>query len=138
MPALDPDTTPVGRQPAAYLVTPSKSQPWIGGVIGAAIVAGVVVGGERYTAQQQAEGRRRGVDLIDGPSLLVKRQATAEEMWWPAATLPPVFAFECPVIGKRGDRITIIAPNGDGKLVQADGWAHRPYRKPRDVWGAAA
>lgn len=125
MPALDPNTPPIGRQPALAKWTPSAPFLWYGSI----------VEGERFTQEQHAQLIRRGLSAADVPTMTVKRQAKREEHYWPFTELPPVFAFECPIIGKRGDKVKVIAPNGDAKLVAADGWAHRPYRIPRDMWG---
>lgn len=125
---LDPDTPPIGRQPEVRRIVPSKPNPWYGSF----------QDGRRFSAEQERELLKRGRDVLTAPALLVKRQATHDEHYWPVGTLPPVFAFEAPIIGKRGDKVKVIAPSGDAKLVAADGWSHRPYRVPRDAWGNPA
>lgn len=119
---LDPNTPPIGCQPDSFLITPSKSQPWYG----------TRRQGDRFTQQQHHAMIARGLDIPTASSLLVKRQATSMERWTPLGQLPAVYAFDCPVIGKRKDQVKVIAPSGEVKHVAADGWAHRPYRRPRD------
>lgn len=123
--ALDPNTPPIGRMPDKVQIAPSRSYPWYGSWRA----------GRRFTAEQSRDLDKRGIADEAVETILVKRQATHQEMWWPINELPPVFAFDCPVIGHRGDRLKVIAPSGAAKLVQADGWAHRPYRRLRDEWG---
>ena len=128
---LDPDTPPVGRQPSSYKLAPSKpTNPWYG-----AIAEGVrerlgVTGGRRFTVEQERALIKLAIDPLMVTGLMVKRQATPEEVWWPNSQLPPVYAFECPVIGKTVDRVRVIAPNGSKKLVLESGWIHHPYRDP--------
>lgn len=128
----NPDTPPIGRQPVHIQIAPSKPYPWLGSIRGAVRNEAdtAYVGGDRFTLEQQRELMKRGGDVPTAPALLVKRQASATELYFPAGQLPPVYAFECPIVGKRGEKIQVIAPNGDLKLVAADGWAHRPYRNP--------
>lgn len=118
---LDPNTPPVGRQPATPVIIPSKRQPWYGAIIE----------GHRFTRQQENELIKLGADIATAEAMTVKRQATDREYCWPTSQLPPVFAFECPVLAKRADgRFKVIAPSGERKIVFADGWAHRPKRRP--------
>ncbi|MBB4154136.1 hypothetical protein GGQ80_002046 [Sphingomonas jinjuensis] len=136
MSRLDPNTPPIGRQPLGIKVTPSKAgSPWIGTIADAVRGDVAVEGGQRFTLEQQRELMTRGGDVPTAPTLVVKRQAEWNELWWPLGSLPPVFAFECPIVGRRGDRVKVIAPSGVVKLVAEDGWAHRPYRRARDQWG---
>ena len=118
---LDPNTPPIGRQPDRVHITPSRSQPWYG----------AIVTGRRFTRQQEAELIKLGADIATAEAITVKRQATGRELWWPTGQLPPVYAFECPVILRRADgRVKVITPSGERKLVRADGWAHPPRRNP--------
>ena len=119
---LDPDTPPIGRQPDRIVIIPSKRQPWYGAIID----------GRRFTRQQQNALIERGADIATAHAMTVKRQATHREMWWPTGQLPPVFAFECPIVGRRANgRVSVIAPDGQPVGVFSDGWAHRPYRRPK-------
>ena len=130
-----PTGDPIGRQPHPVIITPSKPQPWYGSIVSGEIRAGAVVGGETLTREQCASMASLKLGP-EPPTLTVKRQATDREMWWPLGSLPPILAFECPIIGDRKDgRVKVLAPSGVGKRVDADGWAHRPYRTPRAVFG---
>ncbi|MBB5697024.1 hypothetical protein [Sphingomonas yantingensis] len=103
----------VGRQPATPRVIPSHPNPWYGGI----------VDGDPFTTQQRAELSRLSIDPAAVERMTVRRNASDAEMWWPAGSLPPVYQFECPVLGRRADgRVRIISPSGMGKLVFADGW----------------
>ena len=125
----DPDATVVlGRQPEVRHIAPSKTYPWYG----------FWEEGHRFSVEQERALIRSGADPVTAPSLIVKRQARHEEYSWPFNELPPRFEFECPVIGRRGEKVKVIAPNGDTKLVFENGWSHRPYRQPRDSWGVPA
>ena len=129
---MDPDTPPVGRQPARVQIAPSKSYPWYGSIRGGVADAIGIKGGDRFTVQQEAELIRQGRDVPTAEALLVKRQASARELYWPLGQLPPVFAFQCPVIGHRADgKVKVISPSGDVKHVLPDGWSHRPFRRPQ-------
>ncbi|MDQ2762169.1 MAG: hypothetical protein M3Y22_01320 [Pseudomonadota bacterium] len=128
----DPDTPPVGRQPSRVQIAPSKSYPWYGSIRGGTSEKFGVTGGERFTTQQQAALIQQGRDILTAESLLVKRQANDNELCWALGDLPPVYAFECPVLGRRKDgKVKVVSPSGDVKHVLPDGWAHRPYRRPR-------
>ena len=126
----DPDARPVlGRQPDVRKLTPSKPFAWYG----------TWEEGHRFSRFQEAALMKRGADPLTAPAMLVKRQAKREEHVWPFTELPPLFAMECPVIGKAADgRVRVIAPDGSLKLVFASGWSHRPFRQPRDGWGVPA
>jgi hypothetical protein len=54
-------------------------------------------------------------------------------MYWPLGSLPPVYAFACPVLQRRGSlgRLRVIAPSGEVKMVYPDGWITPPPRSPR-------
>ena len=128
---LNPDTPPVGRQPSSYKVTPSKAgNPWYGSIVDGTREHLGVTGGRRFTIEQERALIGMGMDPLMVPVLVVKRQAMPEELSWPFLQLPPVYAFECPVIGKTVDRIRVIAPSGAKKLVLDSGWIHHPYRDP--------
>ena len=120
----------MGRQPAEARITPSKPNPWYGTITGGTREAGAIKGGSRFTAEQDRELARRGIDdTVDVQALTVRRSATMAEAWWPDTQPPPVFEFECPVIGTRADgRLVVISPAGDAKLVQPDGWTSAPGR----------
>jgi len=132
---LDPNRVePIGRQPARRFCTPSKPNPWYGDIVGGTKVLHAEVGGERFTAQQAAALRERANDPLTIATITVKRQATlreANEACWRVGELRPVFAFECPVIGRgRGGKLMVIAPAGDIKWIEGDGWAEPPSWRP--------
>lgn len=127
------DTPPVGRQPKIVKWVPSKPRdPWHGTVVGGQENPLAIEGGERFTVEQQRWCTEHGVDPQVGPGLLVKRQATGDEIWRSMLDMPPVLACECPVTGlTRADgKVQIVSPAGSKKFVFPDGWAHRPYRRP--------
>ncbi|GAA3266050.1 hypothetical protein GCM10020258_46260 [Sphingomonas yabuuchiae] len=106
--------------------------PWYGNVVGYRNVDGIQVGGERWTTQQAAAILHRGLDPLTCEAMEVRRQAVNAEIWIPVDTLPAVFAFDCPIIKRMaGDKVKVIAPDGQPKIVFADGWGHRPFRRPR-------
>jgi len=128
----DPDTPPVGRQPTHPRLVPSKPYPWYGSIRGAEPGQLGVTGGDRFTEQQKAALIEQGRDVPTAEGMLVKRQANDNELDWGLYRLPPVYAFECPVIGRRKDgKVKVISPSGVIKYVGADGWAHRPFLRPR-------
>lgn len=109
-----PDHPPVGRQPETVQIVPSRPNPWYGGI----------VDGDELTRQQRwAIGQR---NLGDAPLVTVRRLASSREYWWPTGTgktQRPYFEFQCPIARRRRDgRIYVVAPGGEVKLVQADGW----------------
>lgn len=137
----DPNTPPIGRQPYAILIAPSRRYPWYGQIVGAHVVTGptgpiAYAGGERFTNQQVDAVRKLGLDPTTIATMMVKRQALKDELWIPLGQLPPVFAFDCPVIGNWRGKVRVIAPDGQKSLVFPDGWGHRPIRIPRDPYGA--
>lgn len=112
----------VGRQPKVIYIAPSKEpSPW----------CGVIVAGERFTAQQIAALRARGLDPVTARAITVRRNVPMADMWWPTFDLTPVYEFECPIVGTRADgRFNVIAPIGKTKIVEADGWI-TPLRENR-------
>ncbi len=136
----DPNKRPIGRQPFSRHMAPSKVYPFYGKIIGGEVVQSptgpiAITGGDRFTVEQLAalRGLKRDPETVE--TMIVRRQAKREELWQPLGELPEVFAFECPVIGRRGDKIRVITPSGDAKYVHADGWGHHPYRVARDGMG---
>jgi hypothetical protein len=112
----------LGRQPEVLHVTPSKPNAWYG----------TIVEGQRFTRQQLAVLERRSIDPAAVEAISVTRNATSREMYWPSGTVPPVFQFDCPVVHRRADgRVRVIAPNGEEKLVYADGWTTPPPKTRR-------
>ncbi len=131
----DPDLPPIGRQPKVRYITPSKPNPWYGTIDGYAESEFAQVGGARFTLEQQYGLACRGLVADTVETITAKRQATDREMWWPAGQLPPVFAFECPVVGRHHDgRLRVISPSGTEKLIREDGWTSWPKTKPRRIW----
>lgn len=118
--------TVVGRQPETPVIIPSKPNPWYGAIIDGSV----------FTREQLSELEKRDRDPATVERMTVRRNATDREMWWPNGSLPPVYEFECPVLGRRADgRVRVIAPNGFGKLVYSDGWitpryARRKWARP--------
>lgn len=103
----------VGRQPEILQIIPSKPNPWYG----------TIVDGEPLTLEQLRTLDRMSLDPTNTKRVTVRRNATDWEMWWPIGNLPPVYEFECPLLRRRADdRLHVIAPDGTGKLVFADGW----------------
>lgn len=127
----DPNLPPVGRQPAVRQVAPSLRTPWYGNITGYETVNGIQRGGDRWTTQQVAAIMRRGLDPLTCEAKEIRRQAVGEEVWTPVGQLPAVFAFDCPVIQHMADdKVKVIAPDGQPKIVRADGWGHPPRRRP--------
>jgi hypothetical protein len=129
---LDPNTKVLGRQPSIMKWTPSKGLPWYyGDIRGFTEENGAQIGGERFTVEQQLSMAVHGIAPDTRQTMTVYRQATDQEWWWGSGSLPPRFAFECPIVTLRPDlRLTIIAPDGRTMPVYQDGWAKRPNCKP--------
>ncbi len=126
-PEHNPDTPPIGRQ-GHFDTGPAC---WFGTILGGTKNRAAQEGGERFTREQLYELNARGLDPETVETMTVKRQATQDEIWFPRTSMPPVLAFECPVIGKHADgRPRVIAPNGTERIVQADGWNKRPRTRP--------
>lgn len=112
------------RQPDTIVINPSVSYPWYGSW----------TEGDRLTHGQRAAMAKASIDADAVEIITVRRYATAREMWWPTTQPPPVFQFDCPVIGRQRDgRIRIIAPSGEEALIEGDGWtsAHASNRDRR-------
>ncbi len=130
---LDPDAmTPVGRQPALRVSTPSGPNPWHGTIIGYEVVGSAQVGGERFTGEQGRTLREMGLDPDTVEVITVRRQATPREWGNPdTGCLPDVFAFECPVVGRRRDgKIKVISPIGNLNWIESTGWTSPPKTTP--------
>lgn len=116
----------IRRQPEVLHIVPSKPNPWYGSI----------VEGDPLTIEQRRALAERGL-AEDTPTMIVYRQATDREMWWGLNSAPPVFEFECPIIGHRAQtkasppKVKILSPNGEAKLVFPDGWTRRPHRLNR-------
>lgn len=126
------DIEVIGRQPATRIIIPSKPNPWYGTIVGYERDNLAQKGGRRFTEEQERALIERGMDPLTCETITVKRQACGVTEITPMLnTVQPVFAFDCPVIGRRKDgKIKIIAPIGDAKFVRADGWAHPPKTRP--------
>lgn len=112
----------IGRQPETPRIVPSRPNPWYGHILT----------GHTFTVEQLQAVERGGLNPETIERITVRRNATDDEHWWPAGSLPPIFEFECPVLGHRIDgRVRVISPSGMVKLVFADGWttARRARRK---------
>lgn len=106
----------LGRQPNPCFITPSNPNPWYG----------TIVAGRTLTAQQEAALNKAGVDPAVCECILVTRNATHREAWWPKTSPAPQFQFPCPIVSRRRDgRINIISPSGLPAIVDADGFAGR-------------
>jgi len=123
----------IGRQPSAWLVTPSKTPyAWYGTIEdGEKVGFGghSIKGGRRFTNEQAREVMKRGLDVLTAPAMTVQRNVGMLELTPGPPGLPSVYQFECPIIRKLADgRVRVIAPSGAEKLVEADGWT-APRRK---------
>ena len=115
------------RQPDKLVITPSGQSPWVGFPEAA---------GDRFTAAQAYWMRARGLDPAACEAITVFREATSREMYWGAGCAPPVFQFDCPVLGRRADgKVKVLAPSGEGKFVLANGWVRLPSRLNLNVLG---
>ncbi|TCP91862.1 hypothetical protein C8J42_103554 [Sphingomonas sp. PP-CE-1A-559] len=117
----------IGRQPAAWLVTPSKTPyAWYGTIEdGEKVGFGghSIKGGRRFTNEQARECMSRGLDVLTAPAMTVRRNVGILELSLGTFRPLPVYEFECPIIRKLADgRVRVIAPSGAEKLVEGDGW----------------
>lgn len=87
--------------------------------------------GDKFTVQQLARLADRGLDPDTVEVLEVRSTASMQEWCWPANEHAPVFIFECPVVGHRGERVMVIAPAGMTKLVWPDGSITRAQARRR-------
>lgn len=129
---FDPNAVePIGRQPSRLYISPSKTYLWYGCIIGGTHNDLATVGGLQFTEQQTEAMCARGVDPETCEVMTVKRQATDREICSGWGVMPPVFAFDCPVLGRRADgKVKIITPSGDAKFIRGDGWANKPRTRP--------
>lgn len=117
---MDDERTCIGRQPAVMLITPSAPYSWYG----------TIRDNRRFTEQQNAKLITAGKDPLTCEAITVRRNATDREHYWPLGSLPPYFAFDCPVVAHMADgRVKVIAPSGENKIVLKDGWVTRPGRR---------
>lgn len=132
----------IGRQPASWLVTPSKSPyPWYGTIEDGektGFDGHSIKGGRRFTNEQARECMSRGLDVLTAPAMTVRRNVGLLELSLGTIRPVPVYEFECPIIRKLADgRVRVIAPSGVEKLVEADGWTS-PHRKSGSARSARA
>ena len=123
----------IGRQPASFLITPSKPRPaWYGTIEGGektGFGGHSIIGGQRFTNEQARECISRGLDVLTAPAMTVRRNVGMLELCLGTRGIPPVYEFQCPIIRKLADgRVRVIAPSGAEKIVEGDGWTS-PYRK---------
>lgn len=122
----------IGRQPSFIQINPSRQYPWYGAIVGGQVVGfggHSITGGERFTEQQIATLRKRKLAADKVEAMAVRRNSTDREIYCPLNQLRGVYEFECPVVSRQADgRCRIIAPSGEIKLVEADGWTE-PYRR---------
>jgi hypothetical protein len=119
--------TVIGRQPASFLITPSKPRPaWYGTIEGGektGFGGHSIIGGQRFTNEQARECISRGMDVLTEPAMTVQRNVGMLELTPGPPGLPSVYQFECPIIRKLADgRVRVIAPSGAEKIVEGDGW----------------
>jgi hypothetical protein len=128
---LNPNRPPIGRQPNEAKWTPSKADPWYyGSIRGFEVVRGALVGGERYTVEQQLAMAHHGIPLDTAEFMFVRRQATPQEWSMGYNGERVVFGFDCPILGLTPDeRIRVIGPDGKPHTVRQDGWGIAPSRK---------
>ena len=123
----------IGRQPASFLITPSKPRPaWYGTIEGGektGFGGHSIIGGQRFTNEQARECISRGLDVLTAPAMTVRRNVGIMELSLGTFRPVPVYEFQCPIIRKLADgRVRVIAPSGTEKIVEGDGWTS-PYRK---------
>lgn len=107
------------RQPDRIVLTPSNWSPWYGWIDE----------GERFTRTQLYALGQAGLDASTVETIAAYREATQREMYWPKNEPPPVFQFDCPVIGHLKDgRVRVIAPSGESKIILGNGWVRQPSR----------
>lgn len=115
------------RQPDKFVITPSSQSPWIG-YLGAPDA--------RFTKMQHYRMRELRLDPETCETITVYREATSREMSWGIGMPPPVFQFDCPVLGHRADgKVKVLSPSGEGKFVLANGWVRMPSRLNLKVLG---
>jgi hypothetical protein len=137
----NPNKRPIGRQPFLSKVAPSKPNPWYGTiehgeVVHEASAPIAITGGSRFTVEQLHAMAVAGIKPDTAEVMQVRRQACkSNELFVPLGELPPVFAFDCPVLDLHGEKVRVIAPSGQRKLVAQDGWALRPQLVARNMWG---
>lgn len=114
------------RQPPASVIAPSNQSPWVGRVERA---------DDRFTTTQLYYMARLGRTADEpGECITVFREATQREMYWARGEAPPVYQFDCPVIGRRRDgKVHVIAPGGDKKWVFRNGWVDQPHHLNRHL-----
>ncbi len=117
----------IGRQPATFLITPSKRRPaWYGTIDGGektGFGGHSIIGGQRFTNEQARECISRGLDVLTAPAMTVRRNVGMLELCLGTRGIPPVYEFQCPIIRKLADgRVRVIAPSGAEKIVEGDGW----------------
>ncbi len=137
----DPNKPPIGRQPYHRKVTPSNPNPWYGTIEHGEVVSQAagpiaIAGGARFTSEQMHAMAVAGIRPDTAEVIQVRRQACkVNEICVPLGELPPVFAFDCPVLDLHGEKVRVIAPSGQRKLIAQDGWALRPQVTARNMWG---
>jgi hypothetical protein len=117
----------IGRQPTRIIVIPSAApSPWYGAIVGGEKTGfgdHSIKGGQRFTEQQVEQMIKRGWDVLTAKAMTVRRNSTDAEIWSGIGQPRPVYEFECPIVHHRADgRVRVIAPSGDEKLVEGDGW----------------
>lgn len=105
---------------AAYYVTPSDISPWFGSW----------QEGRALTVQQERKLRALLLDPGAVDTMEVQVVARAREWTWNAWDPAPVRLITCPIIGRGAERIRVIAPHGEVKLVYPGGH----LRRPRENW----
>jgi len=112
----------IGKMPPGSSITiaPSKRYPWYGSWDD----------GDRFTRQQMRALQRRDLNPDTVETIAVRREATHRDLYIPLNTWPPIYQFDCPIIGRSGNRVRILAPDGEPSLIRSDGWATKPSTRP--------
>jgi hypothetical protein len=108
------------RLRGAYYVTPSNINVWFGSWRE----------GRLLTAQQERKLCALLLDPATVDTMEVQVVASAREWSWDGREKAPVRLITCPIIGRGAERIRVIAPHGEVKLVYPGGHLTRP-RPPR-------
>lgn len=105
---------------SAYYITPSDMNAWFGSWHD----------GRVLTVEQERKLRALLLDPATVDTMEVQVAARPREWVWGAAQKAPIRLITCPIIGRGAERIRVIAPHGEVKLVYPGGHLRRP-RPPR-------
>jgi hypothetical protein len=105
---------------AAYYITPSDLNAWFGSWHE----------GHVLTAQQVRKLQALLIDPATVDTMDVQVAARNREWVWGASETAPIRLIACPIIGRGAERIRVIAPHGEVKLVYPGGHLRRPRTPP--------